>query len=151
HALVGLVHAEQHNSAEHHHGTRTNCYFMPRLHSIPLRTSTLPSYSQTSAAHLFQYIPRSINPAGTQMSVQLPLPYIRPFGSKCFAGGLLHFRVWASRQGTYCNRYLRRRQPHPLWTCSQPQRPLFYVQNTRKERIPVPPGRDPRCQPTHPL
>ncbi len=26
------------------------------------------------------------------MSVQLPLPYIRPFGSKCFAGGLLHFR-----------------------------------------------------------
>ena len=26
------------------------------------------------------------------MLVQLPLPYIRPFGSKCFAGGLLHFR-----------------------------------------------------------
>ena len=26
------------------------------------------------------------------MSARLPLPYIRPFGSKCFAGGLLHFR-----------------------------------------------------------
>src|SRR5467141_3874588 len=26
------------------------------------------------------------------MLVQPPLPYIRPFGSKCFAGGLLHFR-----------------------------------------------------------
>ena len=26
------------------------------------------------------------------MPVQLLLPYIRPFGSKCFAGGLLHFR-----------------------------------------------------------
>jgi hypothetical protein len=26
------------------------------------------------------------------MLVQLPLPYIRPFGSKCFAGGSLHFR-----------------------------------------------------------
>ncbi len=24
------------------------------------------------------------------MSVVLPLPFIRPFGSKCFAGGLLH-------------------------------------------------------------
>jgi hypothetical protein len=26
------------------------------------------------------------------MSVELPLPYIRPFASKCFAGGSLHFR-----------------------------------------------------------
>src|SRR5467141_2542469 len=26
------------------------------------------------------------------MLVQPPLPYIRTFGSKCFAGGLLHFR-----------------------------------------------------------
>jgi hypothetical protein len=30
--------------------------------------------------------------AGTQLSVVLPLFYIRPFGSKCFAGGLLQFR-----------------------------------------------------------
>jgi hypothetical protein len=36
---------------------------------------------------LFQAITRMINPARTRMSVQLPLPYIRPFGSKCFAGG----------------------------------------------------------------
>src|SRR6266446_7393112 len=41
---------------------------------------------------LFQAIVRTIKPAGTQMSARLPLPYIRPFGSKCFAGGLLHFR-----------------------------------------------------------
>jgi len=26
------------------------------------------------------------------MSCLLPLPYIRPCGTKCFAGGLLHFR-----------------------------------------------------------
>jgi hypothetical protein len=26
------------------------------------------------------------------MPVRLLLPYIRQFGSKCFAGGLLHFR-----------------------------------------------------------
>src|SRR5580704_1823933 len=30
--------------------------------------------------------------AGTLVLVVLPLSYIRPFGSKCFAGGLLHVR-----------------------------------------------------------
>src|SRR3989441_2106550 len=67
----------------------TLCHVFIRFpFALPLRRRTPKLLPRT----LFQYIPRSINPAGTQMSVQLPLPYIRPFGSKCFAGGLLHFR-----------------------------------------------------------
>src|SRR6266566_5918240 len=76
---------------------------------------------------LFQAIVGTIKPAGTQRSARLPLPYIRPFGSKCFAGGLLHFRSSGFKQGTYRNRRLHRCQPHPV---------PFYVQNTRKERDP---------------
>jgi hypothetical protein len=33
------------------------------------------------------------------MSVVLPLPYIRPFGSKCFVGDLLHFRASGLKAG----------------------------------------------------
>src|SRR6266436_437561 len=48
------------------------------------------------------------------MSVQLPLPYIRPFGSKCFAGGLLHVRGSGFKPGDLPgNRQLRRHQPAP--------------------------------------
>src|SRR5260370_15884935 len=46
------------------------------------------------------------------------------------------FAVRASKQGPYWNRYLRRSQPHPYEGCSRPRTP-FYVQKTRKERIPV--------------
>src|SRR5882672_714404 len=119
----------------------TLCHVFIRF---PFEPPSCRHISEVPPRTLFHEIARAIKPAGTRMSVELPLPYIRPFGSKCFAGGLLHFRVWASKQGTYWNRYFHRRQPNPLWTGSQPQMPLFYVQNTRKERIPVPPGRDPR-------
>ncbi|SRR6266481_3335932 len=48
------------------------------------------------------------------MSVQLPLPYIRPFGSKCFAGGLLHVRGSGFKPGDLPgNRQLRRHQAAP--------------------------------------
>src|SRR2546425_5505200 len=92
----------------------TLCHVFIRF---PFEPPSCRHISEVPPRTLFQEIARAIKPAGTQMSVELPLPYIRPFGSKCFAGGLLHFRVWASRQGTYWNRYLRRRQPHPLRTC----------------------------------
>jgi len=55
------------------------------------------------------------------VSVQLPLPYIRPVGSKCFAGGLCStFAVRASKQGTYWNRQLCRAsgRPHDRGTAS---------------------------------
>src|SRR5260370_16927637 len=72
------------------------------------------------------------------MSVQLPLPYIRPFGSKCFAGGLLHFRG----SGFKARDLQEPASPAPSAApCGSAARPIpFYVQNTRKERILVPPG-----------
>src|SRR6267143_1364987 len=42
------------------------------------------------------------------MSCLLPLPYIRPCGTKCFAGGLLHFRGPGFEAG-----YLREPQLRP--------------------------------------
>src|SRR5436190_17068602 len=56
-------------------------------------------------------------------------------------------RFGASKQGTYWNRYLHRRQPHPLARCSPPQCHPFYVQIARKERIPVPPRRETTTDP----
>src|SRR5260370_19991996 len=54
-----MVHAEQYNSPAHGNGARPNCDFMPRLHSIPLRTTTLPSYFQTSAARFVSVHPKN--------------------------------------------------------------------------------------------
>src|SRR6184192_2252482 len=77
------------------------------------------------------------------MLVRLPLPYIRPFGSKCFAVGLLHFGGSGFKAGDLL--LLHGRQPHPPRTCDQPLVP-FYVQNTRKERLPVLPPERTRAQ-----
>jgi len=82
------------------------------------------------------------------MSVQLPLRYIRPFRSKCFAGGLLHFHGSDLRTRGLLGRNFPWHQPHTQWVRCRPHTP-FYVQNTRKERILIPQGRETRWLPTY--
>src|SRR6266478_4233001 len=90
---------------------------------------------------LFWYIPRTINPGGHRCpSNCLYLTYAHS-GRNVSREVCSTFAVRASKQGTYWNRYLHRRQPHPLARCSPPQCHPFYVQIARKERIPVPPSR----------
>src|SRR6266566_6190049 len=96
---------------------------------------------------LFQAIVRTIKPAGTQRSARLPLPYIRPFGSKCFAGGLLHFRGSGFKAGDLLEPLSPPASAAPSSHCSPPQCHPFYVQIARKERIPVPPRRKPTTDP----
>jgi len=81
------------------------------------------------------------------MPVRLPLPYIRPPGAKCFAGGLLHFSGSGFKAGDLLEPVAPLGQPHPPWRCSQPLKP-FYVQNRRKERLPMPPRNSPSSRPT---
>ena len=76
------------------------------------------------------------------MSARLPLPYIRPFGSKCFAGGLLHFRGSGFKAGDLLEPVSPPASAAPPAQCHP-----FYVQIARKERIPVPPRRETTTDP----
>src|SRR5206468_11791398 len=93
HTFVRLVHAEQHNSAQHYHSARPNRYFMPRLHAIPLRLTTLFSPVQTSAADFASSDAENEQTAREQMPVRLPLLYTCPSTSKCFERILLNFKA----------------------------------------------------------
>jgi len=75
----------------------------------------------------------TLKPVGRPIPGRLPLPYIRPIGSKCFAGGLLHFAVRVSKQGTYGNRRLHRCQPHPPRGVASPKRHSMFKTPERKE------------------
>src|SRR5882762_5950675 len=67
------------------------------------------------------------------MSCLLPLPYIRPCGTKCFAGGLLHFRGPGFEAEDLQEPHLQHGHGWPCFT--------FYVQSSGKERFTVPPRR----------
>jgi hypothetical protein len=147
--FVRLVYAKQYNPAEHYHSARADCHFMPRLHAIPLRLTTLSV--QTSAADFASsYQKNEQTRGGNRCQSDCLYPYIRPSGSKCFARGLLHFGGSGFKAGDLLEPVAPLGQPHPPWRCSQPLKP-FYVQNTRKERVPIPPGNSPNSRPGLPV
>src|SRR5205823_396477 len=88
HALVCLVYAEKNNSAENNCDTRANRHFMPRLHSLPLRSTTLRPLLQIAA------ILRSSMKSWVCDAARWPIRirtarfymYIRLSRPKCFAG-----------------------------------------------------------------
>src|SRR5690349_3222866 len=67
-ALVGLIYAEKNNSAEYNHNTRANRHFMPRLHSLPFRSTTLRPPLQLAA------IPRSSMKSWGCGAARWPMP-----------------------------------------------------------------------------
>ena len=75
--------------------------------------------------------------AGAEISTELPVHYIRPIGSKCFAGELLHFRGSVFDAGDLRVPLLPRPHSRLKPRCA---RPTYYsiFQTTEREEFPSP-------------